>query len=596
MNLPVSKAVSLIRVRREINARKEHRSKAELNAAIEQARIGNVRPYVKLQWPSAVLDDWQWDILESLFDPSIRRVFVKGNTGCGKGASAGIACVMYYHIWNDAKVVITRDSADNARKLAFGEVEKWWQSMRYKPPGVLLVEGAYESKQHIISIANPQYKEGFRGAHSPHVFFWFDEATSPNLEDKFKLAMTQAKKLLATSNASSLGGEFRAGFASDNPDVTQTIVDQFGNNRNVTVSGWDCTNVIKKCLEHPVAPIGGIQIGDRFYQHGEAIEPDDFEKCAPIVPGQTCYDEFMALLNDPDPFIRNVFALGKFPDEDPEKQLIMRSWLVEPRARSTTEPPEKITLGEPKPVVRLSSECLDRWNNLSPTAFWNKLHQLFDLEHRDVYNELFPIEAGGLDVAASKHGDSSVLALGGTYGIRAIHECQFKDTVQTMEWVLEVFMSYGIDLPKSRIPLAIDWGGGYGNAVGDPLKKKRVNVIEIHGNATSDVDSKKYANKRAELYGEAGRRLDPAGDFRMMHMMMPDNPRLLEELTAPQKIYAGHDGEKFYITPKDRKGASDTFKGKTLRELLGRSPDRADAVVYCMSALTSNKRRRLIVA
>ena len=96
--------------------------------------------------------------------------------------------------------------------------------------------------------------------------------------------------------------------------------------------------------------------------------------------------------------------------------------------------------------------------------------------------------------------------------------------------------------------------------------------------------------------GETGRRLDPAGDFRMMHMMMPDNQRLLQELTAPQKIYAGHDGEKFYITPKDRKGASDNFKGKTLRELLGRSPDRADAVVYLLCALRSGGRKPFLIS
>lgn len=581
-SLPITNVVSLIDIELEERARAQNRSKAQLQSEIDQARVGNVRPYVNLQWPTAKLDDWQWDILESLFNPSIRRVFVKGNTGCGKGAAAGIACCMYYHIWDDAKVIITRDSAKMARKVAFGEVSKWWRKMRYAPPGALLTETILDNTEHYATIANPQHDEGFRGVHSEHVFFWFDEATAPNLEDKYKLAMTQATKLLALSNPSTLGGEFRSAFPKGEPDKTQTIVDQYGKTRCVTVSGWDCTNVAKKCLKQPVAPIGGIKLGDRFYEHGESIGPDGYRLCEPVVPGQTCYDEFLALYHDPDPIMRNVYALGRFPDEDPEKQLILGSWLDGDRWNRAASP---------HPLTKI----VHQWSRLSPMAYWKKIRDLFD-GNPDALNELFPIEAGGLDVAASKHGDSSVLALGGTYGIRAIHECQFKDTVQTMEWVLETFLSYGIDITKNRIPLGIDWGGGYGNAVGDPLKQKRVNVIEIHGNASSDVDGKKYANKRAELYGETGRRLDPAGDFRMMHMMIPDNPRLLEELTAPQKIFAGHDGEKFYITPKDRRGADDNFKGKTLRELLGRSPDRADAVVYCMSALTSNKRRRLIVA
>lgn len=540
---------------------------SELETAIRQARSGQIRPYVELQWPDAVLDDWQWDILESLFDLTIRRVFVKGNTGCGKGAAAGIACCTYFHIWNDAKIIITRDSVRTAQKIAFGEVDKWWRKMRFKPPGKLLTSGVFDNNQHSISLANPQHIEGFRGAHSPHVLFWFDEATAPNLEDKYKLANTQAKKFLALSNPSTLSGTFRDSFPAVEPDKTQTIIDQYGNTRCITVSGWECTNVKEKCLEQPVSPIGGIKIGDNYYPHGSPIAADDFERVQPRIPGQTCYDEFMALLNDADPLVRNVYALGKFPDQDPDKQVILPDWLIEPVKFWT------------------------RWNRLYLRA--RQYTHNFALKLLD---QILPVESFGLDVAASRFGDTSVLAVGGRYGIRAIHECQFSDTQQTMDWVLETAVSYSIDLKRGNVPIAIDWGGGYGNAVGDPLKKRNVNVIEVHGNASSNLDSKKYANKRAELYGEAARRLDPAGDFRMMPFALPDNQRLKAELVAPEKIYAGHDGEKFYITPKGRRGSDENYNGKTLHEILGRSPDRADALVYCLYALRNQRRRRLIVA
>ncbi|HCO24518.1 MAG TPA: hypothetical protein DIT97_16345, partial [Gimesia maris] len=504
---------------------------------------------------------------ESLFDLTIRRVFVKGNTGCGKGAAAGIACCTYFHIWNDAKIIITRDSVRTAQKIAFGEVDKWWRKMRFKPPGKLLTSGVFDNNQHSISLANPQHIEGFRGAHSTHVFFWFDEATAPNLEDKYKLANTQAKKFLALSNPSTLSGTFRDSFPVVDPDKTQTIIDQYGNTRCITVSGWECTNVKEKCLEQPVAPIGGIKIAHNYYPHGSPIAADDFEKVQPRIPGQTCYDEFMALLNDADPLIRNVYALGKFPDQDPDKQVILPDWLIEPVKFWT------------------------RWNRLCLRA-----REQFHILALKLLEQILPVEGFGLDVAASRFGDASVLAVGGRYGIRAIHECQFSDTQQTMSWVLETANSHGVDLEQGIVPIAIDWGGGYGNAVGDPLKKRNVNVIEIHGNASSNLDSKKYANKRAELYGEAARRLDPAGDFRMMPFALPDNQRLKAELVAPEKIYAGHDGEKYYITPKGRRGSDANYNGKTLHEILGRSPDRADAVVYCLCALRSQRRRQLIVA
>lgn len=548
------------------NRNQTNQTEVELKKLIDAARKGNVRAYVEFQWPALQLDMWQWDILESLFDPTIRRVFVKGNTGCGKGAAAGIACCMYFHIWDDAKIVITRDSMKMAEKIAFGEVDKWWREMKVKPPGTLRVSGVYDNKQHSITLANPLLIEGFRGAHSPHVLFWFDEATAANLEDKYKLANTQAKKFLALSNPSTLSGAFRDAFPVLEPDKTQTILDQYGKTRCITVSGWECTNVIEKCLEQPVAPLGGIEIEGTFYPHGTAIQEQHFQQRQPIIPGQTCYDEFMSLLNDSDPLVRNVYALGKFPDQDPEKQVILPDWLLAP------------------------ARFWCRWNQL-----WLRASEGRHTWALSLLEKILPVEALGLDVAASRYGDTSVLAIGGRYGIRAIHECQFSDTQQTMSWVLETALSYGIDLKQGRVPIAIDWGGGYGNAVGDPLKKLNVHVIEIYGNASSDIDSQKYANKRAELYGEAGRRLDPAGDFRMIPFALPDNDRLKAELVAPAKIYAGHDGEKYYITPKGRRGADENFMGKTLREMLGRSPDRADAVVYCLCALRDQRRRQLMV-
>ncbi len=49
------------------------------------------------------------------------------------------------------------------------------------------------------------------------------------------------------------------------------------------------------------------------------------------------------------------------------------------------------------------------------------------------------------------------------------------------------------------------------------------------------------------------------------------------ELCAPERIYLS-DGVRFRITPKTRAGSH--FEGETIKEKLGRSPDRADAVVY----------------
>ena len=66
----------------------DHTGEADRLRAL--CRAGDPLPLVALLWPAVVLDDWQADIVTSVFDPAIREVFVKGNAGCGKGAAAAL--------------------------------------------------------------------------------------------------------------------------------------------------------------------------------------------------------------------------------------------------------------------------------------------------------------------------------------------------------------------------------------------------------------------------------------------------------------------------------------------------------------------------
>lgn len=530
-----------------------------------------------------ILDDFQRDILVSLFDPKIREVFVKGNTGCGKGGAAAIAICLYYIVWPDSKTVITRDSHDKAVKVMFAEVAKWWRRMAFCPvKAQLQAEGIVDPdrREHHVMVANPATDEGFSGVHAPHVLHVYDEATAPVLEARYNLTETQATKHLALANPRTTSGKFRNAFPPDDPDRTQTVLGPKGYRRCITVGGLDCINVRRKRLENPVAPPRGIDIDGTHYRHGEAIPPDDYAKVRPIIPGQTCYDTFIGLTSNPDPDFVRVFAHGKFPAEDAEKQVILGSWLREPNDRHT------------------------RWRQLWERTEGHWLRRLLE--------ESLPVECFGLDVAASKSGDETVLAAGGRRGVRALHHAQFADTMRTAGWVLSTARGeYGIDLTCGGVPIAIDYDGGYGMGVGDRLREQGVLVIEIRGNATPEANAHRYRNKRAECYGELGLRLDPnrGGDAFEVELpeadagveetdadvepnraawdalpvfMLPDDQRLREELTAPEKLY-GSDGIKFGLTPKEPVPGQ-RVKVESIKERLGRSPDSADAVAYMYRA------------
>ena len=107
-------------------------------------------------------------------------------------------------------------------------------------------------------------------------------------------------------------------------------------------------------------------------------------------------------------------------------------------------------------------------------------------------------------------------------------------------------------------------------------------VIEVRGNATPLEEKHRCSNRRAEMYAQLADRLDPAQNAEPF--ALPDDRELMDELVAPEKVWQGSDGLKFRLTPKARRPGQ-SFKGRTVSERLGRSPDKADAVAYCYQAV-----------
>ena len=515
----------------EITAAEQQRAVkiAGTYAALE-ASEGDPFHYIERQWPGVVLDEFQRDILASLFDPTIREVYVKGNTSCGKGGAVAIAVCVYFAVYPQSKIVLTSATYHHARSVLFAEVGKWWQRMQYAAPGKLLAGGIHDGAQHYIDVVNPDSDEAFSGRHGRSTLFVFDEATA--LPDtRYKLADTQATKFIAVANPRTLGGAFRSAFPVSAMDETQTVVAPIGRRRCITVDGADCMNVKERRLENPVGPIGGIEIDGTQYDQGDAIPPEQYEKVQPIIPGQVCYDTWKAIVSDSSEFVREVFGHGRFPTEDPETQLVQPSWMA---------------------------RAVDAWS------------------------EGVGVVGFGLDVAASQSGDATVLAAGCEDGVRHVHVRREADTMQTVAWVIAtVEKRYGIDLTAGEATVAVDMDG-LGKGVGDRLAEQGVRVLEMRGNATPVEERHRCQNRRTEMYAQLADRLDPAQHGEAF--ALPDDRELLDELVAHEKLWRGSDGLKFGLQPKDRRPGQ-TFNGRTLREKLGRSPDKSDAVAYLFQAV-----------
>jgi hypothetical protein len=529
---------------------------AETERLRQLCREGNPFPLTAHQWPELIvtdpdeapyfegeignplnpclrLDDWQRQIIASFFDDLVSEIFIKGNTKAGKGTSTSIAVNLWFDVWRDTKIVLTSQRYEHAVDVIFGEISMWRARMSHPTPARLTSTGLSDTKQHYVTVANPKSGEGFSGQHGPRTLFVFDEATS--VPDGFyNDAHKQARKIVALANPRTLFGWFRSGYKPcKDVNRTQLVNGEFGKRLCVTVDGANCMNVRHRRLESPKGPYGGIEIDGVTYAHNDPIPAEAWAKVRPLIPNQCDYGRFIGICQHADPRHVAVFAHGHFPTEDPEKQVILESWLE------------------------------------FHEAAWDR-------------DKLPAAEAFGLDVARSLDGDSTCLTVGGKNGVTGIHKWKYNDTTYHVAEVLRIARDlYGIELRQKRHPVTVDMDG-LGAGVGDQLKQAGVWVIEFRGNATSEVDPRTYANLRAEAYGTLGRRFNPDDRWKGVPWAIPPDEMLRQELCAPEKMY-NKDPLRFTLTPKNRPPGHDDVV--SVKDKIGRSPDTADSIVYLFHAV-----------
>lgn len=522
----------------------------------ERCRQGDPFPLIAMQWPELLITDpaeaiwfegeignpdnpclrlgvWQRnDVILPFFNPEFHTVAIKGNTKAGKGASVSLCINLWYDVF-PAKIILTSTSFDHAKDVIFGEFVKWRLRMRFPVPGSLTTAGLSTSKQHYVTVSNPKSGEGFSGQHGDYTLFVFDEASSSD-DGRYDDATKQARKIVALANPRTLYGWFRDLYRGcTDINKTQTVDGLFGRIRCITVGGSDCLNVRAKRLERPIAPIGGITINDRSFQQFERIPPEYYQHVKPLIPEQCDYARFQGILQHPDKRHVAIFGHGHFPEEDPEKQVILGSWLE---------------------------------------------------RHEQAWSPQIPVEAFALDVARSQDGDSTCFAAGGIQGVRALHAWKWADTMFHAHEAIRIAKhEYGIDLQRGQNPICVDMDG-LGSGTGDRLREMGVWVIEFRGNASSQVDSRIYGNLRAEAYGTLGRRLSPEDKWGAEPWALPPGDTMLrQDLTAPEKIY-GADPLRWHLLPKYKPHDS-PLQVPSIKEKLGRSPDRGDTVAYLWHAV-----------
>jgi hypothetical protein len=160
----------------------------------------------------------------------------------------------------------------------------------------------------------------------------------------------------------------------------------------------------------------------------------------------------------------------------------------------------------------------------------------------------------GVDVARMGS-DSSVIARRQGLASFPLQVFRGLDSFQLARQVLRVSMEWGAD------GVLVDGTGGFGAGVIDVLRRSGCNVIDVQFGGRAD--DPKFLNKRAEMAWRCKEWLEQGG-------VLPDDMDLIRELCAP--TYSFNTAGKLQIESKD-----------DLRERIGMSPDRADAL-WCTFA------------
>lgn len=519
-----------------------------LRSARHKCLAGNPFPLVALQWPSVVitrpdeeqffdgsigdpenpclrLDWWQRMILMAFFDRTIRELFVKGCTGSGKTSSVAMAANLMYDVHDELRLHLTSESFNHCARNIFGEVKKWRSLMRYPRTGNENASAIASSQRHYMMILNPrpgQAGESFSGAHSEQGSdYIFDEATAAE-PTWFENAYKNARFVCAMANPRTVVGHFRQSFRGlgDNENKNGITMGVLGKRLCVTVGGMDCVNVTQKRIKHPVAPHDGIDIEGKRFEPGEDIPPELHKLASPLIPGQMDINQFRSIVKtSSEQWQVRCFAHGCFPDEDPQSQIVLSSHL--------------------------------------PRHF--ACHQEL--------GEQIPVNCFGLDVARSLEGDSTALSAGSDVGCRRIHEFKMNDYIDIRDEVYKIASNeYGIDLTQGVNPVCIDYGGGYGAGVGDPMHRDNCWVIANVPGGAAELAPHVFGNQRSEMYGLLGERLSPTGLFRDTPWAIPECEKLIEELFFTVRTWNA-SFTKYVVIPKE-----------AIKAEIKRSPDTADAI------------------
>jgi hypothetical protein len=205
-------------------------------------------------------------------------------------------------------------------------------------------------------------------------------------------------------------------------------------------------------------------------------------------------------------------------------------------------------------------------------------------------------QAKGIGIDPAEGGDSTAMSAVDELGLIEQVSRKTPDTNVIVGEALAFMKRHGAEPSQ----VCIDAGGG-GKQHADRLRSMGFPVRVVRFGETLALDPKRgltlietrlenkeeryeYVTRRAQMAGELRELLDPSNTCG--RFAIPEEYRELRRQMAPIPLTYDAEG-RLYLIPKDKKDKNS--KVKTLKELLGRSPDEWDSLLLAVHAMLHKK-------
>lgn len=513
---------------------------------------------IRLLWPKLVLYNKQEQLVDSVWRND-KTICVAGNM-LGKDFTAGLIALTFFLTRTPCRIVTTSVDETQLEGVLWGEIRRLIQSstvpLDSSKGGPLLINHLHLRKVYTDGPMKGQVDglsyclgrvakkgEGLLGHHIadvgdgvPRTLFIADEASG--VEDvSYDRAETWAKRQLYIGNPYECSNAFyRESEAGDqlDPDTTSLPEEQRRYYRKVVrITGYDSPNV-------------------RFAEAHERKYGKPTNRM--LIPGVLPYYELKKRLKTWDP-IRISISIGAQFYKGSQVLLFPPLWL-------------------------------DKAHEFARTLKQKKVRRI--------------ARAIGVDPGEGEAETAWVVV--DEYGIIEVFACRTPNTSDISKHTLALMRKHNV--PPEMVMFDRGGGGlqiadqmrdngyyvrtvGFGESVA-PMPRRGMTSLEKQVEQREDRYT--YVNRRAEMYGRASILLDPSNyeeaNTGIQGFAVPDAQyELRRQLALIPKRY---DKEgRLFLPPKNKKDP--TSKEKTLIEIIGCSPDRADAFVialYCRDFAT----------